>query len=91
MRDLSSIYNTYTKVEEEKETLPMKAEVPPSLVMAQATLAGAPPGALRKALDSANDTPAESGTKSISISPKHTIDGLFDILVLLLLPLSLYI
>jgi hypothetical protein len=54
----------------------MKAELPPSLVMAQATLAGAPPGALMKPVDSARETPAVSGTKSISISPKATIEGL---------------
>lgn len=47
----------------------MKAALPPSLAMAQATLAGAPPGALRKPRDSAKDTPDVSGTKSISISP----------------------
>ena len=57
-------------------TLPIKAELPPSLVMAQATLAGAPPGALRKPVDSARETPDVSGTKSISISPKATIEGL---------------
>lgn len=53
----------------------MKAEVPSSFVMAQATLAGAPPGAFRKPIDSAKETPAESGTKSINISPKHTISA----------------
>jgi hypothetical protein len=53
----------------------MKADFPPSLVMAQATLAGAPPGALMKPPDSANETPATSGTKSMSISPKETING----------------
>lgn len=57
------------------QTLPMKADLPPSLVMAQATLAGAPPGALRKPVDSAKETPEVSGTKSISISPKETING----------------
>jgi hypothetical protein len=35
-------------------------------------LAGAPPGALTKPPDSASETPATSGTKSISISPKET-------------------
>lgn len=54
-------------------TLPIKAELPPSLVMAQATLAGAPPGALRKPVDSAKETPAMSGTKSMSISPNDTM------------------
>lgn len=49
----------------------MKAELPPSLAMAQATLAGAPPGALMKAGASANDTPDAVGTKSISISPNE--------------------
>lgn len=44
--------------------------------MAQATFAGAPPGALRKPEDSANETPEVSGTKSMSISPKETISGL---------------
>jgi hypothetical protein len=53
-------------------TLPTKAEDPPSLAMAQATLAGAPPGALTKPPDSASDSPATSGTKSISISPNDT-------------------
>lgn len=50
----------------------MKAEFPPCLVMATATLAGAPPGALMNPCDSANETPATSGTKSMSISPKDT-------------------
>lgn len=54
-------------------TLPMKAADPPSLAMEHATLAGAPPGALRNPWDSANETPAVSGTKSINISPKHTM------------------
>lgn len=54
----------------------MKADWPPSLVMAQATLAGAPPGALRNPVDSAKETPDVSGTKSMSISPKETISGL---------------
>ena len=53
-------------------TLPRKAEDPPSLAMAQATLAGAPPGALTNPPDSASDRPATSGTKSISISPNDT-------------------
>lgn len=53
----------------------MKADLPPSLEMAHATLAGAPPGALRKPVDSAKETPEVSGTKSISISPKETISG----------------
>lgn len=53
----------------------MKADLPPSLEMAQATLAGAPPGALRKPVDSAKETPEVSGTKSISISPNETING----------------
>jgi len=57
----------------------MKADLPPSLVMAQATLAGAPPGALRKPVDSAKETPEVSGTKSISISPKETINGVLAI------------
>lgn len=59
-----------------KLTLPMKAEAPPCLVIAQATLAGAPPGAFKKPPDSARETPATSGTKSMSISPKATINGL---------------
>lgn len=63
-------------------TFPMKADEPPSLVMAQATLAGAPPAALMKPCDSAKEAPASSGTKSISISPKETIDT-FDIFQLL--------
>ncbi|KAG0501770.1 hypothetical protein HPP92_001842 [Vanilla planifolia] len=50
----------------------MKAERPPSLVMATATFAGAPPGALMNQDDSARETPETSGTKSISISPKET-------------------
>lgn len=62
--------------------MPIKAELPPSLVMAQATLAGAPPGALRNPVDSARETPALSGTKSISISPKATTKGLFDVIVI---------
>lgn len=41
--------------------------------MAQATFAGAPPGALRKPEDSARETPEVSGTKSMSISPNETI------------------
>ena len=49
----------------------MKAELPPSLAMAQATLAGAPPGALMKPGASANETPDLVGTKSISISPNE--------------------
>jgi hypothetical protein len=51
--------------------------------MAQATLAGAPPGALRKPVDSAKETPAVSGTKSMSISPNDTMDdtdGLIELL-----------
>jgi len=53
----------------------MKAAFPPSLAMAQATLAGAPPGALIKALDSAKETPDVSGTKSMSISPNDITIG----------------
>lgn len=57
------------------KTLPMKAALPPSLDMAQATLAGAPPGALIKAQDSAKETPDVSGTKSMSISPNDITNG----------------
>lgn len=55
--------------------MPTNADLPPSLLTATATLAGAPPGALRKPLDSARETPASSGTKSINISPKETTRG----------------
>ena len=40
---------------------------------AMATLAGAPPGALRNPGDSARETPDSVGTKSMSISPKLTM------------------
>lgn len=53
-------------------TFPMKAEEPPRREMPTATLAGAPPGAFLNAGASANDSPLVVGTKSMSISPKHT-------------------
>lgn len=45
--------------------MPIKAKRPPSLVMATATLAGAPPGALMNLSDSSSNTPTTSGMKSI--------------------------
>ena len=54
-------------------SLPTKAALPPSRDTAMATLAGAPPGALRKPGASARDTPETVGTKSMSISPKLTM------------------
>lgn len=53
-------------------TFPTKAEEPPSRAIPTATLAGAPPGAFLKAGASDSDNPLTVGTKSISISPKHT-------------------
>lgn len=56
-------------------TFPMKAAEPPSRAIPTATLAGAPPGAFLNAGASANDSPLIVGTKSMSISPKHTTCG----------------
>lgn len=57
------------------DTFPIKADEPPRRAMPTATLAGAPPGAFLNAGASANESPLIVGTKSISISPKHTISG----------------
>ncbi|KAI4338843.1 hypothetical protein MLD38_023851 [Melastoma candidum] len=54
-------------------SFPTKAALPPILVTAMATLAGAPPGALRNPGASARETPDTVGTKSMSISPKLTM------------------
>lgn len=54
------------------DTFPMNAEDPPKREIPTATLAGAPPAAFLNAGDSASETPFIVGTKSISISPKHT-------------------
>ena len=54
-------------------SFPTNAAFPPSLETAIATLAGAPPGALRNPGASASDTPDAVGTKSMSISPNETI------------------
>lgn len=56
-------------------TFPIKADEPPRRAMPTATLAGAPPGAFLNAGASANESPLVVGTKSISISPKHTTSG----------------
>lgn len=53
----------------------MKAELPPSLAIATATFAGAPPGALTNPDVFLSDSPAAMGTKSMSISPKHMTSG----------------
>lgn len=57
--------------------MPIKAESPPSLVTPTATFAGAPPGAFLNAGASASDNPPTVGTKSMSNSPKHTINSPF--------------
>src|SRR3954447_5445555 len=53
-------------------TLPTNDAGTPRRARPTATLAGAPPGALRKPGHSARETPAVSATKSISASPRQT-------------------
>ncbi len=61
-------------------TLPINPHDTPSRAIPTATLAGAPPGNLRKELTESRG-PTSSARKSISTSPKHTTAGIlvFDL------------
>ena len=62
-------HNSYSS----SPSFPTNANFPPILETGIATLAGAPPGTLRKPGASARDTPDTVVTKSMSISPNETI------------------